>query len=126
MADGSVMPNAYVRIQHHPHVGRLDEIVDLEAETPDPMQAPISSDTSQPSIPPWSPFPSRPDFEFAEWATMADLSKSDIDTLLSKLHSGAFSDGPCKLKLRNSNQMHECIDHVASIYHPVGSHWVLD
>jgi hypothetical protein len=39
------------------------------------------------TLPPWFPFKSRQDFEFAEYAVMKQLSNTDIDLLLENMRS---------------------------------------
>ncbi|KAH9476946.1 hypothetical protein JR316_0010862 [Psilocybe cubensis] len=69
-----------IKIVHHPHSRRPDEIMSLER-----YHAKLSSKPKvsfQPPQDPFLPFSSRAEFEFAEVALKAALNKSEVDALI--------------------------------------------
>jgi hypothetical protein len=62
---------------------------------------------------PWYPFPTRADFEFAEFVTQSRLSTPDINHLLDRMR-GFWATG-CKIKARNADEIHQWMKEAAGI-----------
>jgi len=68
---------------------------------------------------PWRPFQSRGDFEFAEIAVDASLSKTQINALLDLI--SRVKMGQTELTLKNENDLRRAYDNVAKELTPVCS-----
>ncbi|KDQ18491.1 hypothetical protein BOTBODRAFT_42183 [Botryobasidium botryosum FD-172 SS1] len=107
---------SYYFIRYHPSSGLEDVTIPIESgpelcafEDEDSAAGPYDG-----PIPPWEPFPTLQDFEFAEFAAKAELKNAHIDELLLKMRSSWASD--VHITMRNAANVREAWDQVASIY----------
>jgi len=120
------LPNTgYIKLVYHPHSKRSPRIIDLAV----PVALPTCSTrtTSPEDPPPWNPFPSYADFDFAEAVTIDGLSNVSIDKYLSKIN-GTWSE-TSKLNIKNSADVKSYLTEAAAPYAQVcvvHSHNVLE
>jgi hypothetical protein len=105
---GSYSPEGgrmYIEIEYHPHSGRPNEIISLDAALPTSTSA---SPRPRRSIIPknraaWAPFPTRADFEWAETAYLSP--RAQVNARLEGMHSGRWCDNT-RITMRNADDLH--------------------
>jgi hypothetical protein len=104
-----------IKTEYHPSSGRATEIHHFEDYR-------LYTDHEQsvpPTAEPWKPFQTRLDFEVAELALQAALTKEQIDTLLSLMHKCA--DGSDILTLTSSQELNETWNQASDLLTSVSS-----
>lgn len=108
----SPAPESYYRVEFHPACGKPPRTFPLDSQ-------PLSPDTEQAYAysgpnPPWEPFPTRADFDFAEFSSTHGLSNSQINDLLTRLR-GVWASN-VHITMRNATDVRNGWDHAASIF----------
>ncbi|KZV83996.1 hypothetical protein EXIGLDRAFT_807612 [Exidia glandulosa HHB12029] len=106
---GPHLPRAYIRYEFPVKSGRPVEYISLDGDAPD-----STPDCPSPSVPPepscpWAPFACKADFEFAEAMVRAQMSRSDVDSILNLLH-GSWCRGGSNVTFRTYKDMLSALD----------------
>ncbi|KAJ7099049.1 hypothetical protein C8R43DRAFT_907621, partial [Mycena crocata] len=97
----------HIEIEHHPHSGKPPELIPLDAKrTGESTTARIKRQVVPATRPPWAPFPSRADFEWAE--TMYMAPNVTIATQLKGMHTNWC--GESHLKIKTVDDLKKCLE----------------
>nr|GAT50600.1 predicted protein [Mycena chlorophos] len=100
----------YIEIEHHPHSGLPNDIIPLDSESsPESLTAHPARPTRSivpRTRPPWAPFPTRSDFEWAE--TMYLQPKTAIKAQLDGLH-GSWNPNGTAITIKTTRELDEIL-----------------
>ncbi|KAJ7217054.1 hypothetical protein GGX14DRAFT_358335 [Mycena pura] len=96
----------YIEIEHHPHSGLKNEIIPLDSDSKAAAPQRSTGTIVPRSRHPWAPFPSRPDFEWAE--TMYLQPQDIIKSQLKGLH-GSWNPNGTALTIQTEPQLRDLL-----------------
>lgn len=74
-----------IKTEYHPHSRKVPTVQSFNTYQRRPTSPPVEASAHNNSLPPWSPFRSRLDFEVASLALDAALKKEHVEALISLL-----------------------------------------
>ncbi|KAF9491816.1 hypothetical protein BDN71DRAFT_1578512 [Pleurotus eryngii] len=96
----NMMASDDIKTEYHPHSQKLPTVQPFDTYQRRPTASPVEESTRNNSLPPWSPFRSRLDFEVASLALDAALKKEHVETLISLLKR--CSQDPQQFTIQNA------------------------
>ena len=99
-----------IKIEYHPDTKRVPDFIPLKTYQARQKHKKPRSNTRKP----WMPFRSRSEFEFAEVALKAGLTKNQVDTLIHVIHQHAR--GEDSFDIRDHDHMHTIWDTSAILH----------
>lgn len=103
-----------IKVEYHPHSGRAQQVHRFsDYKRGQASKRPFLTCDRQP----WQPFRSRLDFEFAELALHASLSKDETNRLINLVHRAVGGDEA--FSLTNHKEVSETWSRVAHRFTPV-------
>ena len=108
------IPMDSIKTEYHPHSGRPHRIEKFEDYTER-----NTTNTPSPPTNPWRPFQSKLDFEFAEVALEACLTKKQVEKLISIIQR--CQTGEDQMNIGTHKQLRETWDEASSLLTPVSN-----
>ena len=93
-----------IKIEYHPDTNRVPDFIPLKTYQARQKLKKLPSNTRKP----WKPFRSRSEFEFAEVALKAGLTKNQVNTLIHVIHRHAC--GEDSFDIHDDDHMHTIWD----------------
>lgn len=117
-----------IKTEYHPHSQKLPTVQRFDKYQRRPTAPPVEESTRNDSLPPWSPFRSRLDFEVASLVLDAALKKEHVETLISLLkrcsrdpqqftiQNAADIDDIWNLAAHKAPEVGICVSHLLHMY----------
>jgi hypothetical protein len=102
-----------IKTEYHPHSGRPPCLENFENY----RERIVLTDTTHFSADPWRPFQSKLDFEFAELALEASLSKRQVEKMISIILR--TQSGEDRFNIHSHRQLSEAWDQASALLTPV-------